>query len=244
MIEIGGDVASLRVDHVRAFDPRGWSILHVFEGAKKCTGALIEDNDLGPAGSGDGQWADGISFACRNGIVRRNVVTDASDSAIVIFGAPGTVVENNRIVTKKNTLLGGINLVDYGPFDGDYTGTIVRHNRIEARGGYIKVGIAAGPDVWGDHRARINRGAAISDNQLIGQHFGSGIAVQGVQDFTVVRNTASGHFEGRKAAGCHTITSEPHAAFLIGRKFSTGRFQPDFREAELEYSICMVEPTH
>ena len=84
------------------------------------------------------------------------------------------MVQENLIITHSNTLLGGIKLIDYGPFDGDYSGTIVRHNRIEAPGGYIIVCIAAGPVV---------RGGSITDNSMYPltalilescRHFGAG----------------------------------------------------------------------
>ncbi len=121
LIDLGGDVSGINtVDHVRAFDPRGWSVLHVFEGRKDCSGARVAYNDIGPSGGPNHEWADGISFACRDGFIQHNTINDASDGAIVIFGAPGTLVEDNLIVTRSNILLGGINLVDYGPFDGDY----------------------------------------------------------------------------------------------------------------------------
>lgn len=43
------------------------------------------------------QWADGISMSCRNSVVRNNMVGGATDGGIVLFGSPGTIVENNRI---------------------------------------------------------------------------------------------------------------------------------------------------
>jgi hypothetical protein len=55
-------------------------------------------------------------------------VQDATDGGIVIFGAPGSSVKNNTIVAKTRTLLGGINLVDYAPMNGNYTGTTVTGN--------------------------------------------------------------------------------------------------------------------
>ena len=35
-----------------------------------------------------------------------------------------------RLIVLKNTLLGGINMVDYNPWNGSYTNTIVRDNLI------------------------------------------------------------------------------------------------------------------
>lgn len=72
----------------------------------------------------------------------------------MLFGSPGTLVENNTIWIEnvrsaefvkledkamlshriQNTLLGGINMVDYEPWKGNYTNTVVRNNTI--RGGF------------------------------------------------------------------------------------------------------------
>ena len=93
------------------------------------------------------QWADGISFSCANGLVQNNMIDNPTDGGIVLFGAPGTIVQNNsiwieevgpiltylRIWTNfefKQTLLGGINLVDFEPWKGNYTNVIVRDNTI------------------------------------------------------------------------------------------------------------------
>jgi hypothetical protein len=239
LIDLGGDVSAIEVDHVRAFDPRGWSVLHVFEGRKNCRGARVTYNDIGPSGHPNHEWADGISFACRDGFIQHNTITDASDGGIVIFGAPGTLVEDNLIVTRSNTLLGGINLVDYGPFDGDYTGTIVRHNRIQASGGYIKVGIAAGPVVWGDRHRPAVRGAAITDNTIIGDNIGFGIAVDDVADFTITGNRAHGRFSGVRGDGCWPDSMPPGHALIRNPSSTSGTFQKDFEVGFLGYAICI-----
>src|SRR6185436_14760515 len=109
--------------------------------------ATITGNTLGPAGTPDGNWADGISLACGNSLVANNVIQDATDGAIVIFGAPGSTVQNNTIVAVNRQLLGGINLVDYAPVNGNYAGTRVLNNVIRGEGAFIKVGIAMGPQI-------------------------------------------------------------------------------------------------
>jgi len=239
LIDLGGDVSGINMDHVRAFDPRGWSVLHVIEGSKGCSGARVAYNDLGPSGHPNGEWADGISFACRRGFIQHNTITDPSDGGIVIFGAPGTLVEDNLIVTRSNTLLGGINLVDYGPYNGDYTGTIVRHNRIQASGGYIKVGIAAGPAVWGDRNGRIVRGAAITDNTIVGDNIGFGIAADGVADFTITGNRAQGRFSGVRGDRCWPNTALPGHPFIRNPASTSGAFQKEFEVGSLGYAICV-----
>lgn len=60
-----------------------------------------------------------------------------TDGGIVIFQSPGSLIEKNTIWIENNTCLGGINLVDYDPFAGNYTGVVVRNNTIA--GGYANV---------------------------------------------------------------------------------------------------------
>jgi hypothetical protein len=239
LIEIGGNVSNIRVDSISSHDPRGWSALHVFEGGGKCNGAVVTNSQFGPAGTPDGHWADGISFACRNGWIVGNVITDASDGGIVVFGAPGTVVENNIVRTRKNILLGGINLVDYPPFFGDYTGTIVRGNHIEADGGFIKVGIAIGPMAWVPYN-NINYGGQVIGNLISGSGIGYGIVVSGVRDFTVVDNKVTARLGGKPGPSCIRGQIPPPRALVLNPRNSQGRFQPGFVLAPVQSAICIL----
>jgi hypothetical protein len=184
-IEMGGPNAHQLVSHVRSFDPRGWTCLHVAEGAlpvsvseeggevpspsaSSCSNATVEHNDIGPCGAnGTDEWADGISFSCAAGSVRMNRVFNPTDGGIVLFGSPGTLVENNTIMvhevrvrrplfllcalliwycySHQQTLLGGINMVDYDPWNGNYTDTVVRNNTIIGAFPYAPNRTAGGP---------------------------------------------------------------------------------------------------
>lgn len=57
--------------------PRGWTCLHVADFA---VGAKVVRNHVGPAGhpAPAGPWADGISFASRDGVVSGNTVVDST----------------------------------------------------------------------------------------------------------------------------------------------------------------------
>lgn len=244
LIEVGGDVTGVRVEHVRAFDPRGWSTLHVFEGARHCTNARVIGNTIGPAGTAVGNmWADGISFACRNGLVADNTVVDASDGGIVIFGAPGTIVENNIVKSRHNVMLGGINLVDYRPFDGDYSGVIVRGNRIETRGGFMKIAIAIGPAAWGiGTLEQTNRGGTVVGNLISGDGFGYGIVVDGASDFTVTGNHVSGHSKGWSGERCDKNHAPPGLKYLRDPNATAGSYQTNFRRGIARWSICVQPP--
>jgi hypothetical protein len=64
--------------------------------------ATVQHNQVGPCGTDEqDSWADGISLSCANSVVRSNLVGGATDGGIVIFGAPGTVVEDNIIWPEK-----------------------------------------------------------------------------------------------------------------------------------------------
>lgn len=94
--------------------------------------------------------ADGISLACANSIVTNNVITDATDGGIVIFAAQGSQITNNKIIARNSNLLGGINMVDMGPWKGDYKDVLVSGNQLITDGAMIKVGIAMGTMVWSE----------------------------------------------------------------------------------------------
>jgi hypothetical protein len=149
LIAMGGDATGQRVEYVRALEPRGWTCIHAWEGnGLTCAGATIAHSEFGPAGQPNGEWADGISLACRSSLVHHNTITDATDGGIVVFGAPGSLVAGNTIRAVTRPLLGGIAMVDYGPFDGNYTGTVVDSNVIDGAGRLILIGVAMGSQAW------------------------------------------------------------------------------------------------
>ena len=140
-------------------------LMYSAEGPFTCSNATIQNNDIGPCGSDafqevfsyishleiqlTKQWADGISLSCQSSLVQNNVIVDATDGGIVIFGAPFSVIRNNTIGVKTRTTLGGINctspkpqlvyqdvaeeiVVDVLPWapPGNYSHTEVSGNRI------------------------------------------------------------------------------------------------------------------
>ena len=244
LIEIGHAGSDQTVQNIFAHDTRSWSSLHihegrVIEGTPQCQNATIVDNVIGPAGTPDGRWADGISHACGNSLVMNNLVVDATDGAIVVFGAPGSVVANNTIVAQTQTLLGGINLVDYAPVSGNYTGTIVANNLIDAQGAFIKVGIAMGPDVWSCPHT-VNYGGTVLDNVIQGEHFGYGYAVNGVRDWTVLGNSDFSQHVGTPRAGCGGLP-DPPSGFQYQLVISS-TLQCEFSEARITYVLGVSAP--
>jgi hypothetical protein len=244
LIEIGHAGSNQTVHNIVAHDTRSWSSLHIHEGRvidsiPQCQNATITDNLIGPAGTPDGRWADGISHACGNSVVMNNTVIDATDGAIVVFGAPGSIVSNNTIIADNQTLLGGINMVDYAPVSGNYTGTIVSNNVIDARGALIKVGIAMGPDVWSCPHT-VNYGGTVTDNVIQGMHFGYGYAVNGVRDWTVLGNVDLSQHVGIVRGGCGG-TPDPPGGFQYQLVISS-TLQCEFTYARLTYVLGVSEP--
>ena len=90
LVFAGGNSTGQVIRSVKITEPRSWSALHLME---PCTQALVEKCEIGPAGMSNYTWADGISLACTDSIVRDNLIVDATDGGIVIFAAPGSLVE-------------------------------------------------------------------------------------------------------------------------------------------------------
>jgi hypothetical protein len=244
LILIGGRASDQTVSNVRAYGTRSWSTIHIFEGhitdgVPHCQNANISNNTLGPAGTPDGFWADGISLACGNSTVENNEIIDATDGAIVVFGAPGSVIQNNYIVAATQDLLGGINMVDYNPTGGNYTGTQVRDNTIDARGALIRVGIAMGPAVWFCSES-INFGGTVADNVLQGIHFGFGYAVNGVSNWTVTGNSDFSRHVGVVGVTCGNIPSQP--AGYQYQSVTSSTLQSEFVPASLNTALGVSEP--
>ncbi|KAG9000569.1 hypothetical protein FRB90_011786 [Tulasnella sp. 427] len=202
IVQLGGQNGFNQViDRCIIRHPRQWSCLQAFQGGEN---VRITNNRLGPAGYDEdaedgGHWADGISYAAQNGLVAGNLVVDATDGGIVIFGAPGTLVTSNTIVTRTRMGLGAINMVDYGPHDGNYLGTRVVHNTIRVEGSYLKIGIGQGCSVWftppHDKPREYIRGAIVKRNLVTGPSSGTNpgrvgyaFPVSDVEGWTCVEN--------------------------------------------------------
>ncbi|HEY7223648.1 MAG TPA: hypothetical protein VH561_08680 [Micromonosporaceae bacterium] len=244
LLELGGDATGQTVRQVAAGDTRSWSTLHLGEGAiaagrAGCQGATVTDSTFGPAGDPGGDWADGISLACQNSTVRHNVVQDATDGAIVVFGAAGSTIADNTVVAVSRALLGGINMVDYAPFDGDYQGTTVTGNVIDGQGALIRVGIAMGPQVW-TCKPGTNFGATVTDNVVKGDHVAYSFPVNGVRDWTVRDNVDRAHHTALPGSGCGGLPSSP-GGFQY-QTVSSSSLQPGYAKADLTYVLGAYEP--
>ena len=248
LVYAGGSSSGQVIRYVKLIEPRSWSALHLIQGhpspAPPCANALVEFNEIGPAGHSDETWADGISLACTNTIVRNNRIVDATDGAIVIFGAPGSVIENNLIRAETRTLLGGINMVDYGAYDGNYTGTIVRNNTIWASGAVIRIGLGMGPRVWGcfplPHPEDTVYGGTVTGNVLRGENMQYGFIADGVRNWTVLDNRSEATHFGNPTVDCRGRVASSPAAFQYHLPRAEGVFQPEFQQSFLELALWAI----
>ncbi|TVP99208.1 MAG: right-handed parallel beta-helix repeat-containing protein [Balneolaceae bacterium] len=250
LIYAGGSSFGQIIRNVDIIEPRSWSALQIIQGhpapEPPCRGAIVENNVIGPAGRYDGTWSDGISLACRSSIVRNNTITDTTDGGIVIFDSPGSLIEGNLIRAVTQPMLGGINMVDYGPYEGDYTDTIVSDNIIEAAGDVIRIGIGMGVRVWvcveRDFGLTL-KGAIVKNNILRGDYFQYGFIVDGVENWTVTGNISEATHSGVPAHDCYGTVASPPAAFMIHSARAEGTFQPEFEEADIELALwAIVDP--
>jgi Right handed beta helix region len=250
LIELGGNVTGQTVQHVVAQHPRGWSIISLYHGdivnrTPTCQGARIINNTLGPGGNDDGTIADGISLACGHSLVEGNLIRDVTDGGIVIFGAPGSQVVNNTIIAETKVLAHGIGLADYRPMDGNYTGTLVDRNIIDARSAFIRVGVLMGSRAWGwCDTPQYNYGARVTNNVLRGLHMGYGFVMAGVTEWTVQGNVDQSRHVGRATQGCGGTQTLPSHGFLYEPAY-TGNVnrQSDFRAGVVSDVVSWtVEP--
>ncbi|KAI0832713.1 pectin lyase fold/virulence factor [Trametes gibbosa] len=264
-IEMGGSNSDQLIEFVHSFDPRSWSCLHIAEGAFTCNNVTVQNNDIGPCGSDAfQQWADGISVSCQNSLVRNNMINNPTDGGIVLFGAPGTLVENNTIWVETMTLLGGVNMVDYDPWQGNYTNTVVHNNII--RGGFatepaegaetkgindedaiIKIGIAIGPRTWFGDRYfnNVSQSGTVLNNQLTGA-FGYGMAISSATNFTVQGNVLVGNtsFIGSNGPNCSStdITPTPAAFVQDQNTVQSSSIQDGFQQIPDGDSLTCIMP--
>jgi hypothetical protein len=242
LVYAGGYSSGQVIRASKIMEPRSWSTLHLIE---PCSDALVEDNDIGPAGSPDGTWADGISLACTNSIVRNNRIVDATDGAIVIFEATGSIVEGNIIRAETRTLLGGIHMVSSDLYGGNYTGTVVRNNIIESAGAVIRIAVPMGPRTWLclDVNSNVNTiyGGTVTNNILRGEKIQYGFIVDGVRDWTVVDNVDESTHIGTPTGDCNGQIASSPAGFQYYPPRAEGIFQPEFVPANLELALWAIK---
>jgi hypothetical protein len=254
LVILGGNEGQ-RISDCKIRDPRGFTAVHVREGDKlSCTGAVVEKNEIGPVGDEydpavDGPdpevsplgrpLADGLSIACKDSIIRDNTFIDNSDASIVIYCSPGTVVSGNRITAKKVDAMAGILMVDVTPWNGDYTGTIVKGNTIDASSRTIRVGIGIGSAVWSDDVESVLKGGTVQANTIKGHWMGYGIAARGLSSWTVKENVDEARHQGVLGPRCfgEPVNPEPMPFVFTESSITDSTFQSGFEDHAFEYGM-------
>ncbi|CAE6536695.1 unnamed protein product [Rhizoctonia solani] len=243
-----GDVNTCNqvVDRCIIRNPRHWSCLQAFEGS---TNIRITNNFIGPAGYGadvvDGKWADGISFSASDGLVAGNQILDATDGAIVIFGAPGSLITSNTVINRHRLCLGGLNMVDYNPYKGNYKFTRVINNTVRTEGAYIKVGVGMGPSILGKANAdNIQEGGIVMHNLIESRDVGHGKGGLGygyavgsdIANWTCIANVSAPGVEyfGDTSASLPELIATPTAFVRDGPAEARGHLQPEFVPGHIE----------
>jgi hypothetical protein len=234
LILAGGSASGQVIRNVKALETRSWTTIQIFEGGS-CTNALVENNEIGPSGTGSG-----FAFACTNSVLRNNTITDVWGVGMTIFGALGSLIEGNVIRAETRMLFGGIGMVDQIPYGGDFTGTRVRGNVIDAAGATIRVAFPMGYRVWfcvdpNDPTDRTLFGATVTENILQGAYMNYGFAVDGVRDWTVTGNQDFATHSGTPFPACNGQAPSAPAGFQFYRPRAQGIFQPEFADAIVEF---------
>lgn len=239
LVQAGGRRGnSQKVKNCAFINGRGWSFLHVFEPAEgiEITGAFMFGSGVDCRGSGASEvdkpfpWGDGVSLAAAKSKVWNNLIIDTTDVGVVVFCAPGSKVFDNVVAAISRESLGAVNMVDTtgyyeNPKDSkrfDYTGVEVKNNLADAKGARIHIAFPIGKHIWGPgenagRSGRIVYGGSVLNNEIRGVCAGYGIALHGVEDFTVKGNKSSASYS-RAGDGMHHVRTAYPAAFLYDKK--------------------------
>ncbi|KAF8758588.1 Right handed beta helix region [Rhizoctonia solani] len=193
----------------------------------------------------DGKWADGISFSASDGLVAGNQILDATDGAIVIFGAPGSLITSNTVINRHRLCLGGLNMVDYNPHKGNYKFTRVINNTVRTEGAYIKVGVGMGPSILGKaNEDSIEEGGIVMRNLIESRDIGHGKGGLGygyavgsdTANWTCIENVSAPGVEyfGDISESLPELIASPTAFVRDGPAEARGNLQSEFVPGHIE----------
>jgi hypothetical protein len=147
---------------------------------------------------------------------------DPTDVAIATFSAPGSKIYDNVHSAMSRNAGGSFDMVDgiafyqIGAHDGytvyDYIGTTLRNNYLDAFGARIDIGLGLGGKVWVAKNSYICKGGLVIDNVMSGDGFGYGIAINGIEDYTVTGNVSNAVHSG--VGNGESVPGDPCVPFL------------------------------
>lgn len=225
----GGDGMAVR--NCVFMNTRTWSTLKMQQGAENL---MVENNlflgaGVDPRGNGRDldevpfAWADAVSCASSNSVIRKNLIIDPTDVGVVLYAAAGTVVEDNVIASISRESMGGVNMVDKYQLYAlneektliSYRGVKVRNNYIDAFGGRIHMMLPVGCVVWVPHwRGYILTGGEVTGNILDGEAGGYGIVAHGITDWKITGNISMATYSGLAEYGDPPNPPDDPAPFL------------------------------
>lgn len=143
-------------------------------------------------------WSDGLTIVCENTTIDSNQILDATDVAIVIFGAlpavQRSIAQNNIILNVGNSAYGGL-VFDSWHDSGtnvDFTGATFRNNTIwSGPSVHYDVALSVGTRPWFGNTTNRAFGASMINNTsgISKINVDTGIAVSGMTSATVTGNT-------------------------------------------------------
>lgn len=216
-IRVTGSNFSLRRSLLRDF--ACYTALEVTAAAKR---PVIAGNVIGPNGDHrPGEvWADGITIHdSESALVNDNVFTDNTDVQLVLGGCRSCRIENNRFAHSgafERASFAELMLHSWPNTSGDFTGTVVRGNRIDcgaARScGY---GIMIGAAPW--YEGRMN-GGTITGNSV--RNALLGINIDGLTGPVEIRGNQVAASGGRARSDCGirdwpAVNVAPKSAHLV-----------------------------
>ena len=248
-----GTTSGQRIKRVIVLNSRGQSAIKLQESAtatdnwvENCIvfGAGVDARGSGRNLTYNKGWADAMGVSSTKSQVRDNLVIDGTDVGIVLFTTPGSLIENNVVVSLSRETLGAINMVDFLSMylkeqkDGlsfyNYNVT-VRNNYIDAFGARFHNGIPTGDGIWGEsaNPLKYGIGQIVKGNVMNGDCFGYGIAVRTGKDMTITDNISYAKHTG-VANGWSYNDPDPATDFITEKyRLLNTVLQPDFKEAQL-----------
>jgi len=211
LVQISSSDAHVSCNEIR--DPKNAAALELATGGRdpltgvpNCSGALVHDNEIGPAGyraceNPETLWADGIRAECA-GTYIRNEITDATDVGIAIFSPNVTVAYNDILLTADDgdtrCAGGGISMADCFGQTCIATNIQIKGNTIHAdpqspgsAWPRIDRGIALGNLTWHCQDLLLDgAGTSVLDNVVTG-NVAFGMAFNGISDVVVRGNTVA-----------------------------------------------------
>ncbi|KAG8897636.1 hypothetical protein FRB99_008020 [Tulasnella sp. 403] len=214
---------------------------------------ITVNGPINPDGSGHTTAVDGTCANCMS-VSLRYVQINGNRTP------KGAVIGGGNIEFAMQ--LGGINMVDYDPWKGDYTGTIVENNNIlggfattainsttdkgkNPEDTFIKIGIAMGPRTWfGDkYQMSFNKGGTVRNNLFQGA-FGYAMAAATVVNWTVSGNVVDPDvtFIGSVGPNCSRTdaTPTPEPFVFNSSQVLQSNMQQNFVDRDADSLTCIL----